>query len=224
MHDRRGRGVVRKNGFTLVEILVAIAVFATILSIIYSVFYTTVRSRQTSEDVAQIYSRGINFIRNFSREIRCAYLSIPWQGGPRATIFKAERDSVDGRDMDILTFTHLCHQYVENQSLPQSDHEEVTYFWQRDPSGEVNLMKRVDYTLDNDPEKGGMIFPVLEGIKEFNLTFFNGIDWVEEWEDNGTLPSAVHLYLVLKDREGGEVPFEITVPVFRGLKRVTGVQ
>ncbi len=217
--------MVRKNGFTLIEIIVAITVFATILTIIYSVFYTTVRARQTSEEVAEIYSRGINFIRNFSREIECAYVAPVWAGGPRTTIFKAEKDSVNGRDMDILTFTHLCHQYVENETINQSDHEEVTYFWQRDPvTDTINLMKRVDSTMDNDPEKGGIVFPALENVVEFRLTFFNGTDWVEDWQDNGTLPNAVHLYLVLKDKGGGEVPFEITLPVFRARTLPPGVQ
>lgn len=208
--------MVRKNGFTLLEIIVAISVFATILTIIYSVFYTTVRARQTSGEVAELYSKGVNFIRNFYREVSCSYLSPLWQGGPRTTIFKSERDSVDGRDMDIITFTHLCHQYIESEILNQSDHEEVTYFWQRNPDTDnVHLMKRVDSTIDNTPEKGGIIFVALENAVEFRLTFFNGSDWVEEWEDDGTLPFAVHIYLVLKDKTGGEVPFETTIPVFR---------
>jgi general secretion pathway protein J len=225
MPYRGDRGMVKRNGFTLIEIIVAISVFATILTIIYSVFYTTVRARQTSGEVAEIYSRGINFLRNFSREIECAYLSPVWQGGPRTTIFKSDRDSVNGREMDIITFTHLCHQYVENETMNQSDHEEVTYFWQRDPKTDViNLMKRVDSTMDNDPEKGGIVFVSLENVVEFRLTFFNGTDWVEGWQDNGTLPNAVHLYLVLKDKSGGEVPFETTVPIFRASRIPSGVQ
>jgi len=225
MPHRRDRGMVKKNGFTLIEIIVAISVFATILTIIYSVFYTTVRARQTSGEIAEIYSRGINFLRNFSREIECSYVSPVWQMGPRTTIFKSDRDSVNGRDMDIITFTHLCHQYVENETINQSDHEEVTYFWQRDPDTDnINLMKRVDSTIDNDPEKGGIVFVALENVVEFRLTFFNGNDWVEDWQDNGTLPNAVHLYLVLKDRTGGEVPFETTVPVFRRSRIPPGIQ
>jgi len=225
MSYRRNRRMVKRNGFTLVEIIVAITVFATILTIIYSVFYTTVKARQTSGEVAEIYSRGINFLRNFSREIKCAYLTPVWHGGPRTTIFKSARDSVNGREMDIITFTHLCHQYVENKTLNQSDHEEVTYFWQRDPKTDViNLMKRIDSTMDNDPEKGGIVFVVLENVVEFRLTFFNGNDWVEDWQDSGTLPGAVHLYLVLKDKSGGEIPFETTIPVFRATVPPPGFQ
>lgn len=203
-----------KRGFTLVEILVATAIFILIMSTIYSVFYTTVRSREAGIKAGELYTEGVEFLKGISQELMCAYLDNAWKKENSKTIFLSDRDSFNGRPMDKLTFTHLCHRTVEGGGR-QSDHEEVTYYWQLDAETEkVKLMKRVDTTMDSEPDKGGAVFEVLVGVKEFRLIFYDGTGWVEGWgTERTTLPYAVHIFLALDDGQGGEVPFETTIPL-----------
>lgn len=210
-----------KKGFTLVEILVATAIFILIMSIIYSVFYTTIRSREAGIKTGELYTEGIELIKTMSQEIMCAYIDSTWDKEESKTVFLSDRDSFDGRPMDTLTFTHSCHKTIYGAGR-QSDHEEVTYYWQQDiDTGRIKLMKRVDTTMDSEPDQGGVIFEVLDGVKEFRLTFYDGTEWVEGWgEERETLPFAVHLFIALDDGEGGEVPFETTIPILYRSEKV----
>lgn len=223
------RNIASRRGFTLIEVSVALLLLSMVLTFVYESFVMTMRTKEHVELQAERYQAARIALQRMEREIQSAYLEErvaagqpsqpqppqpPAQGNqpgliaqtkPR-TAFVGLNADAEGYPRDRIDFTTLSHDAVAaaGEDDRQSDHEEVAYFAETDFKAQrTDLMHRADFTIDDDPEGGGDIFPLIEGIRGFNVRYLDPAtkNWVESWDskEKRNLPAAVEIALYLEN-------------------------
>ena len=141
----------------------------------------------------------------------------------------------DGGDEDQLWFNSMAHRrkYV---GAREGDQAEVT-LWVEKGTRETEqvLFHRESGRVDHEPERGGVVLPMITHVKTFNLRYLDGTinEWTDEWDSTGPdqsnrLPRAVEITLVIEKEHpetGDEQTFtflntvvlETAVPMKRSL-------
>lgn len=235
----RRRPWQRQPGFTLIEVLVAIAILAAIATVIYSAFSGMKRSKEGIERVNDRHREGRLAMSRMVRELQSAFISlhqpIPPVQPVQKTIFKGTRGSPGDR-IDFASFSHR--RLVENSR--ETDQQELSYFAEPDTerSGVVNLVRRMSPRIDLYPEKGGKIEILATDIELFKVEYLDAAtgQWTDRWDTSqateqvGRLPLQVRLVLVLNggtrhsaDRGQGTIRLvtKVSLPMTQGLTFAT---
>lgn len=229
IHARRQ--TASQRGFTLIEVSVALLLLSMVLTFVYESFVMTMRTKERVELQAERYQSARIALQRMEREIQSAYLEEriagqnvrpqpvqpprpqPGQADPAGlsdgarkprTVFVGINSDGEGYPRDRLDFTTLAHYAVAaaGEDDRQSDHEEVAYFTETDYKAErTDLLHRADFTMDDDPEGGGDVFPLIEGVRGFNVRYLDPDtkNWTESWDskEKKNLPAAVEIALYL---------------------------
>ncbi len=193
-------------GFTLVEVLVAMAVLAFLAMVIYGAFSGMKRSKEGVERLNDRYREGRMAMGRMVRELQSAYVSqhIPIPPTPQVqkTVFRAQ-SGVPGDRLDFVAFAHRR----LDENARESDQAEYSYFLMPDPDHpEVNdLVRRESPRIDMEPDRGGRIDVLATDVDLFDLAFLDPTtgQWIERWdttqgtEQVGRLPLQVRITLVL---------------------------
>jgi general secretion pathway protein J len=196
----------RSRGFTLIEVLISIAILAAITSLLFGAFSALKRSKDGLSRVQDRQREGRLAMARITRELQSAYLSahIPLNQAllVQKTIFKSER----GSPADRLDFTAFANRRLDRDSHV-SDQCELSYFGSPNPdgSGTTDLVRRVDTELDLEPTKGGKVEVLATDIDLFDLQYLDATtgQWQENWDTTQTtgqpdrLPLQVRVILVL---------------------------
>jgi general secretion pathway protein J len=196
----------RSRGFTLIEVLISIAILAAITSLLFGAFSALKRSKDGLSRVQDRQREGRLAMARITRELQSAYLSahIPLNQAllVQKTIFKSER----GTPADRLDFTAFANRRLDRDSHV-SDQCELSYFGSPNPdgSGTTDLVRRVDTELDLEPTAGGKVEVLATDIDLFDLQYLDATtgQWQENWDTTQStgqpdrLPLQVRVILVL---------------------------
>jgi len=210
----RARIAQRARGFTLVELLVAIVILASISLLIYNAFASMKRSREGVERVQDRYREGRLAMTRMARELQSAYISLH---APILTSLQTQKTAfigTTGTPADRLDFDSFSNRRIDRNSHV-SDQCELSYFGSANPelSGVTDLVRRVSTTLDLDPKKGGRVEVLATDIDLFKLQYLDPMTnaWVDTWDTTQSatgqparLPVQVKIVLVLNggNRQG----------------------
>jgi len=203
-----------RRGFTLIEILVAVAITAMIGGIVAAAFTSGFRAKELVETEAERY-RGLRVAMDrMVREIGAAYVSDRYDlrryrdQNDRPTNFIGSRDR--------LLFTSLAHQRLYSDAK-ESDQMVVEYSVRSanvpGARGRQDLMRRENPNLygEDRMDRGGAEDVLLEDVKRIELSYWDSDrkDWVTDWdtrrlEKKSILPTRVRIVLVRVDEEGRE--------------------
>jgi general secretion pathway protein J len=196
----------RSRGFTLLEVLISIAILAAITSILFGAFSALKRSKDGLSRMQDRQREGRLAMTRMTREVQSAYLSahMPLNQAllVQKTIFKGER----GTPADRVDFTAFANTRLEKDSHV-SDQCELSYYGSPNPdgSGTNDLVRRIDTELDLDPTKGGRVEVLATDIDLFDLQYLDAQtgQWQEGWDTTQStgqldrLPLQVRIILVL---------------------------
>lgn len=172
-----GRSAAR--GFTLVEVMIAIALLAVVSASLITSFTTSFETKQRVTAVNERYHEGRQTVTRMARELRMAFIR------PEVPEELRQEDPMmitrfEGRE-DQLHFATTAHLRI-HAGAKESDQAEIAYYLgrsDRDSGYEGRtLFRRESKRVDNRPERGGYIYPVVDGVKEFKI---------EYWDDSGGL-------------------------------------
>jgi len=153
------------------------------------------------------YHEGRQVIRRITREIRMAFL----RAQPPEEV-QEEQPAVLTRflgEEDEIYFANTAHIRLRAEGR-ESDQSEVAYFLRRPsydtPYRSPTLFRRESRRVDERPDRGGMTWPVVDGVKSFKLEYWDdskeiGDDaWQRSWDsdDNQLLPARVRITLELE--------------------------
>jgi general secretion pathway protein J len=196
-----------RGGFTLIEVVVAIAILAVVMTIVYGAFS---RSADVTRETAEVTDR-VRQVQVITERLVDELSSAYWfaeplaQGSPSSEArgrFLGVKDtaSTDEKRMDRLEWTTFAHRrYVGDR--PESDVAEVTYRVEPAPGEtgggrlvrdeQVNLLAEGGWAVNTDE--------LADGVSEFRLRYLARGEWVDEWDaaQRKGLPDAVEVTVAL---------------------------
>lgn len=204
-----------QRGFTLIEVLLAVTLLLGVATAVYTSMATSFETKNMVGTINTRHHEARQVLTRMSAELRMAFLREPINQA-----FQEEDPVVVTRFLgkdDEFYFQTTAHLRLQAGSR-ESDQAEVQYFLKRSNRDTpyktgMTLYRRESKRLDDRPERGGTVWPVLDGVKEFKVEYWDsakeiGDDaWESNWDsdDNQTLPARVRITLVLaSERKGGK--------------------
>ena len=192
-----------KDGFTLVEILVAMAIIVTIVSMVYGSYFATSKSTQAYKSKMTLSQQGRKVLGQMARQIRCSYankaekdthqVSIPQQGNtdPASAInyFNGNSDEPSGEILHLVTTNGLSVGLAPSDGL-----FEVTYKLDKSRGLLFSSQRRFAATPKSAVQKKKWQ-PIAKRVACLELAFFDGQRWLNKWDfkDKRELPRAVKI-------------------------------
>lgn len=203
------------RGFTLMEVMVAVAITALMGTLVTMAFQTGFRAKEEVEGEAEHYRMVRVALNRMAREIGSAYVSDRYDpkryrdANDRPTNFIGERDR--------LLFTTFAHQRLYTDSK-ESDQAVVEYFvessTEKGARGRQELKRRVNPNIGERMDRGGTTDVLFEGVKKLELEYWDSErkEWDDEWdtrrnEQKSFLPTRVRITLVALDENGKEARY-----------------
>jgi general secretion pathway protein J len=199
-----------KAGMTLIEVMVAMTVFAAIGALIYGGFSQTSRAKQVLNAQLDRYHELRVGMERMVRELSMSYMSTHYNP---LTSLRSMRTTFMGKDSgfgDRIDFTAFSHTRVYRDAK-ESDQEEISYFVTDDPDGEHKVLaRRVQSRPDDKPEEGGRIEILISDVLDFELEYLDPAtwEWVQSWDavqgsgQTNRLPSQVKIRVTVPRIDG----------------------
>jgi type II secretion system protein J len=206
------------TGFTLVEMLVALALVSTIATMVYGSYAAVSRSLDLYGSRMACHERTCLILRLMARQIRCAFVP-PSPASPTPTpqnstlstlpaAFRADARDAGGTILSFVTTAGLA----TGPDAPTGA-SRITYRY--DPSnGTLSICcEPHQYAADDLPESGPWR-PILSGVTRVDLHCYDGRQWQVAWDgERERLPQAVKIAVTVLDEKNRVHEFETIVPI-----------
>ena len=204
----------RARAFTLIELIMALAVCAILLAAIYGVFARAIHLRnnatQRTREV-RVRAHAAAMLRN---DLRNALVS----GGTLAATLEGSAESHGTGFPGHLKFTATTAKDVDDEL--GGDVQEIEYYITRDTEATDQkagvLIRTINRDLLNTTQQTPPEERVLAGVESMDVSFYSGSAWKTSWEvttDEKTLPEAVRVTLQPAADQDGIKPAAIEVLV-----------
>lgn len=211
----------RPRGFTLIEVLLAVAVFAIVLAAINTVFFGALRLRNKTHDAFEIALPLQQTVGIIKRDLG----GIMLPGGTMAGQFQTTPTNNSGGNIDFIGLRvspdiFTCTGIIDDTS-PWAEVQKVTYFL-ADPTNNAtgrDLIRSISrnpipLNTTDEPEQQWL----MGGIERMAMQFYDGRAWAETWDSSLTtnLPMAIKVQIALtgqNNRSSLLAPIEFIVPV-----------
>lgn len=204
-----------RRGFTLMEVVIAIAITSFIGVVIGVSFNTTIQNKEIIESQAEHYRMLRTAMSRMAREIGAAYVSDRYDSKRYRDAYDRPSNFVGKRDQ--LLFTTLSHQRLYADAK-ESDQMVVEYQVKTSSDskakGRTDLIRREKVLLEERMERGGTEDALFEGAKKIEFQYWNSErkQWEDEWDTRRTerksiLPTRVKITLFAVDESGKEVKY-----------------
>ena len=201
------------KGFTLLEVLVSVAMIVVVMAAIYGAYTSNVESIQMARQNSLVYQTARVILDRMSRDLESAFLTERLSDNMPQTGLVGQDLEIDGRPADRVDFTSLSHVPLTEDDLP-SDLCEIGYHLEKDEEAEdLVIFRRDEAVVDEDILAGGQPQKLSGMVSGLDITYedqegevFNAWNTLEG-ENQGTLPVLVRVTMTLKDEQGREHSF-----------------
>ncbi|RJX72468.1 type II secretion system protein GspJ [Vibrio sinensis] len=185
---------VRNKGFTLIEVLVAIAIFASLSVGAYQVLNQVQRSNEISLERGQrlkTLQRALVFMDNDFRQMALRQSRTNGEA-PSKNLIHWQDYLLDSDARGVMFARTGWHN--PQQQFPRGEVTKVGY---RIKDGVLERLwwRYVDTPAGQEP----IVMPLIDGVEEFDMRFFDDKSWQMTWDKPGKLPAGVSVRLKLKD-------------------------
>jgi general secretion pathway protein J len=191
----------RNNGFTLLEVLIAVTLLSILTAALYGSYFTVIRAREraaTGMESRRELGATLDLLR---REISSALFR---RDDKRLRFVVEDRDNF-GSPASTLELTTLTPPSLQIRS--ESGISAVTYkIAEKD---KVRLLTRREKDLVSE-DTAAPAYPQMERISSFLVECFDGSKWVKSWDTaiNGGLPKSVRVTVEVEE-DGKAVRFDV---------------
>jgi len=201
----RKRAPIPRHGFTLLEIILAVAILATMTLAIYRFVQANVAAMRVSAETSAGDLRYSGLAR---------LLSAQWQGViPGAGSLTGEPFKFSGRSRDEIRWTASGGQGL----LTRYAAGDYTVWLRLQPQSKKN--DQLDLGLLRKPAKDSLVeheswIPLITDVASLEIRYFDPRlnVWIDKWSDLGRPPRLVKVVI---GRNDAAVPWEMIVPVAR---------
>jgi len=200
---RNPKSAIRNgSGFTLIEVLLAMAILGVIIAVIYGSFSTASKNIEQAEEVRDETDLARTLISRLSDDIANAYVNTAMNRQAKITVFYGKKEEVESGSEkirhDSISLTTLTN--FPRPDTKEMDLWEVGYFFKEKPEGQgYALYRREKRMLSKDVPalEGGDEYEITDKVGSLQLRYTNDEkNWVDEWTQSN-LPKAVEITLVL---------------------------
>ncbi len=226
MNSRRGN-----QAFTLIEMLIALAIVGLIVTMVYGSYAATSRSLSIYNSRMTCSERAYLVLRLMARQIRCAYTpsfqaGVPSEAGegqngrlPRNSISRASTAVFRG-DPHEPGGEILCFTTTGGLGLGPDRPgglSRISYRYDA-RSGTLSVSCEPCVHPFDNRRNAQVRRPVLSGVSSIELEFHDGHRWQQAWSSGktGRLPRAVRIAFTITDESGRTHHYGTTVPTALG--------
>jgi prepilin-type N-terminal cleavage/methylation domain-containing protein len=207
---------LKNRGFTLVEVMIAAAILALIVTMLYGAFAGSLKTMEISTEGAEVYRKARVVLNRMAQEISCAQLPLEQENPGMEYAFVGEDKVEDDVPQDTLHFISTALPLRG----PSRGVKAVGYYIAPDPvTDKLSLMMKEDTIPDDRPEEGAKGFLLAEGIGGLDFTYYDsqGREW-KRWDTTtplfaGKLPQVVKISIIFKDERGEPLTLTATAHI-----------
>lgn len=203
---RARRAGARSRGFTLIEVVVTLAMIGGIMAVIYTVLYSTLDTKRRAElHVARSYI-GPLLLDQVEHDIRQMFAFNINHG----RILEGEDKRISGQEADelrLVAMTPSTSARVDRDKAVFSAVNEVGYTLTENPDNRdfLILWRREDFFVDDDPLRGGKGTPLYRRVTGFDVKYFAELGEEAREEDSWDMearddkfPAAIQVELTIE--------------------------
>jgi type II secretion system protein J len=212
-----------RGAFTLLELLLAIAIFGVILGAINSVFYGAVRLRNKTTQMIEQAVPMQKTLTLMKKDLRGIVVPGGPMGGSLQTTMVLSGNTM-GQQGGTVFYT--CTGILDDDT-PYGDVQKVSYSLRRPDNTQAvgqDLVRIVSRNLLADTQELVNEQWLMGGVENLQLTYFDGNIWRDVWDSTtpdintgltNNLPKAVKVQLQMASAYGEErkTPVEMVIPV-----------
>ena len=201
------------GGFTLLEVLLAMAILSVIMTVIYASFSTAGRNIEQAETIRDESDLARTLIARLSDDIANAYVN-PFMNTPTTvTIFYGKKEEAEfgtGPGNEKVRHDSISLTTLTNWRKPDSNQMElweVGYFFKEQPDGKgYALFRREKRELSKDTPalEGGDEYEITDRVESIKFTYLNNsLTWTDNgWDSRSStfgqkMPKAVEIAIAL---------------------------
>jgi len=192
---------ITSKGFSLLEVMVAIAILSMITVMLWGAFNQSLSIRESIVETDSQLQMTRIMISKLRADLGSAYIKTA-KDNPNIK-FIGEDHGDDDR-LEFASFTHF--RYLKNSR--ESDEARLDYFLEdsKDEQGTKQLKRRENKIIDDTSEnEGGVSYSLAENVVKLNFRYCDGIkaEWKDSWDSTNPdyferMPMAVELTVDFK--------------------------
>jgi prepilin-type N-terminal cleavage/methylation domain-containing protein len=195
------------SGFTLLEIMVALALLAVIVTAVYSTWFSILKGTTVAADAAAEGQRGRIAMSSVLDSLLCSCM---YSQNQKYYSFVVDSEG----DFSDLSFTaHLPNFFLRSRKFDGAEIRRLNFSIEQGPDARKQLVLRQNLLL-MQPDKDEIQNPVVlaRDVTQFIVEFIDPStgDWTSKWDNTNMLPSKVRVTLTLGDKYSDK-PQEIMV-------------
>jgi len=215
----------RAGGFTLVELMVAIAVLAVMMVFAWGSITQSIRAKKVFGAVQDRYREARNALTRIVHDVEMAYIS----GNEDRTQVETRTFFIGEASGDVqsLRFSAFVHTPLYADAN-ESDQTVVAYFGaaDRDNRGPENVIRRENRRMANQGERWdsapGESEVLFTDVKKLKFTYWDvrASEWKDSWSTQGVegaagrVPDRVKVALTFLDENGKEITLSAEARIY----------
>ena len=195
--------MLNNRGFTLIEVLIALALLVVLTGALYGTYFSVISAREKGGVRMEERREVSTTLGKLHAELASAYFN---RTNKKLLFVVEDRDSF-GKQASLLAFTGIAPPRID--PAPASDLSLVSYSVQ-EKEGVLSLVRESrDPYLDTSVKS--FPYPVVDVVDGFLVECYDGGKWVKSWDTslNNRLPDQVRVTITMK---GGQVFSTIATP------------
>ena len=189
----------KKNGFTLLEVIVAIIILTIALAICFQAFNSIMNSWKKSSIMAENIQQGDLLINQISSSLRSIKF---FKNDKNLYAFRYEENYINGFSADKISFVTSNKFFHHSKTFSENIPYRVCLFIDNLDNIEGLYTTSIPITMDEDdyinnfnPEKK----LVSLSVKEFEILFWNkeNKEWEKKWEKENSIPERILLSITI---------------------------
>lgn len=195
---------MKRNGFTFVEVLIAVVIGAFVTVTAIAAMQGIVSGRQTHQHLTDLSDQMRYACRLIKSDLNNIYRNNDFS---KAKFELSYLDGDDGLSCQSLTFYTVSRKKARALEA-EGDVYEVQYFVKSDgETGSSVLMRRYcpvvpGVQIAENAQPGGILAPVAENIAGLQTRCYDGTEWTDEWDPkNGQFPQLVEVALLAGEKD-----------------------
>jgi len=215
---------ISQKGFTLLEILIAMFIFAVVLTTIFSSYTGTFRIIDETESQADIYAMARTVMIRMQEDLESVHFnetgaSESEESSIRSTTFLGENKEIKGRDAGTLRFLSRAHLIFDEED-ENPGVAEISYYVSENEAEESLSLYRSDRPELEEPQEegtGGLI--LCDGLSSISITYHDADgEMHENWDTSEDefkhkLPAMVSILLEFVNIRNAEKPYKFMTRV-----------